>query len=698
VIALGQAHEGLIIAKLRADDVQLLAYLLKTRHLSPPIVYVTAEHSRVQQAGARSRAGGGAVAFAATVRYNAPGMVEAATRRWSVRALAVAAVALACVPVAMAGVETDVEEGIGRFLAEAFIAQRGRLSQPPIDGWITGMGAELVACCPRRDLDYHFIVLDSPEANGFALPGGWVFVTAGLLETVRSDDEVAAVMAHELGHLVDRDFQRIIARTLLWLGVAELVRDSGRDDLVPLVQGVQLVNTLRHSRRREAQADDVGCGIAWDAGYDPTALVEFLGSAPAWSYLETVFATHPHPDRRGGWIRERIATLRADDPAGALALARSLVRRGRCGAARRLLDETLPGDDAGRRALLERIAHLTATAPTDAADRLGLPDDALADLTSARSCLDGAASGGEATRAEAWRRLRRMWEDAEIERALVVAQAYDPELTDVGYLGLLAQTVDLMHRAVRGGNLVARTLSMRSSTANGLRTLAGDLSTAGTAPDGLPVLELTAQRAAALAAEVAESADQDIAGLARLAGDYCEAARLVAPLLLQLASAGEGDPMGRLVFSRFMIIQAQVTGLSSRIARLDADAEPLAACAWRAAIDLHVLRLNLTGAAARSHVRPALVRVIARRLRTSPGRLKAEWRARGGLGDAALVRLEESLEADGREFGSRLRAAQIIIRLSFCDAQEQVAVGPKENSTREGEDTVALRGTVGHPQ
>lgn len=599
--------------------------------------------------------------------------------RGTSRALAAAVLVLALSASVHAGVESDLEEGVGNFLAQAFIAQRGRLSQPPIDAWIADMASELVAACPRRDLDYHFIVLDSPEANGFALPGGWVFITAGLLESARSDDEIAAVIAHELGHLVDHDFQRLVLRTLLWLGVAELVRDVGSDDLVPLVQGVQLVNTLRHSRRQEAQADDVGCVIAWRAGYDPTALVDFLGTAPAWSYLETVFATHPHPERRATWIRKRVAALRSEDPAGTLRLARALIRRCRPERAERLLAEPLPGEYEQDRVVLRAQikASFAGIEPQGDAAGVMLSDKVQADLATAISRVDGALANTEHDRAAAWRRLRALWDDGEIERALLVAQAADPELGDASYLALLVQAVKAMHRVVRGGNLVARTLALDANTANGLRALAGDLGGVGCEAQWAAALSAVAQQTTTLAMRFADIYGVETRELAQLAADYHELGRMVAPLLLELASSGPGDPMGRLTFGRFMILQGRVAALRARLAALDERLDLLAATTWQRAIELYRLRLNLAGVMAPSRIRPRLLRSIARRTGASPGRIKDAWRAGGGLGDAIRQVLDEGLVDDNRAFSSQLRVTQIVMRLSFRDTQEQVFAGRK---------------------
>jgi len=614
--------------------------------------------------------------------------------RWLPPALS--ALALLLGTGATGSVETELEEGIGRWMAEVFIAQRGRLSQPPIDDWVVGLGRELVAHSPRRDLDYHFVVLDSPEANGFALPGGWVFVTAGLLESMRNEDELAAVMAHELAHLANRDFQRVAVRTAVFLGIAELLRREERTDLVPLVRAVQLVNSLHHSREREAQADRAGAGIAWAAGYDPIAMTSFLGDEPKWSYLQMVFATHPHPNRRSQWLRERVGQLRQDDPSGAARMAESLIDRGRCSAARRLLAEPLPGLEQERLRLLERAAQCAV--PSGESARGGLLPSASTDaVLAAGEALARARRRNEAARTKAWQRLRRLWRDHHINRALTVAQAYDPEIRDPAYLGLLAQAAHLMHRALRGGNLVARTLTMRSTTARGVTELAEELCRTRAAADDGPVLVRAAAELADAARRLERQASE-VGDLSRLAREYHESGRLVAPLLIELALAGEGDPLGRLVFSRFMVIETQVRTLDRRIGDLDHKAETIAAGAWEESVRLRRLQLTVAGIAAGPSARRAMAALTSRRVCPDSDELLASWEELGGLGEAVLAAIRRGLEPDDARFSSDLRATQILMRIAFLRAKEQVAWGEKGNASSEGAGTVALRGAVGHPQ
>lgn len=602
------------------------------------------------------------------------------------------AVLLAGALPALAGVETEIEEGIGRWIAEAFIAQRGRLDQPPIADWVSEVGNDLLIHTPRDDLTYHFVVLDSPEANGFALPGGWIFITAGLLETMDSEDELAAIMAHELAHMVDRDFQRMVKRTAMWLAVAQILREADRDDWVPLVQAAQLVNTLRHSRRQEAQADHVGARIAWDAGYHPLGIADFLGTEGSWSYLETVFATHPDRNRRAEWLVEHVSEFRSEDPEGALRLANSLLLRGRCAVAAEMMQEPLaPGYEQQREELLLRTEHCRVTAVRPKG--MALPVESSASLRDGVEKLAQARAEADKPTESAWRMLRRIRDDRQLGQALTLAQVIDPQLTDVAYLALLAQTVDLLHRTLRGADLLSRSINMRSSTTGGLTVAAERAAVARAAEAEAATLEGLAEGLREVTLRLTTGMEGESEELARLAGGYHRAGRLVAPLLIELAEGGAGDGR-RLTFSRFMILQGQVRMLAMRMDDLDESAEEIAAEQWGASVRLRRAQLDLIGIEAAPSAREALVPLVARRVRAEPSALIAAWSETGGLGEAALALLEEQLEPDDDPFGSRLRAKQIIMRLASIEAQEQVAWAKTEKQTAKGADRFALRGAI----
>lgn len=669
---------------------------------------------------------------------------EQVRRRWGVVLCLVAVLVGACAAPALANVETEIEEGLGRLMAEAFCRQRGVLDQPLLQDWVEEIGRQIVTESPRKDLHHHFIILDSPESNAFALPGGYVFVTAGLLESLSCEDELAAIMAHEAAHLANRDFQRMLKRQLMFIAFAAILRHNEEPELVNLTYAVQVVNTLRHSRRREAQADAVGVKLATQAGYDARGLTHFLSriGAGRWSYLETVFSTHPHPTKRIAWIDLQLQELRSREPEQMLAVAEALVARGRYSAAAEAL-EGLGGPASARLAarretLLGEVALARGDGPTagrhfTAALRLA-PDDERARAGKARAeqmqpgapvawdglsreqtaALEGAeAEVGDSQEAArgasraAWQHLRALWRNRQVARALELAQVFDPELRDPAYLCLVAQTWDMLNQVVQGSNLVARTLSLRDEVAGGLGELCRDLPTAqpGTEQGAGTLLKLTAELPET-GPPAAKGSVEAAGQLARVARGYERSAASLAPILLELLAAGEGDPLGRLVFSRFAVLQTQVALNQRRLHRLHREAWEEARAAWLSDLELRRMRLNLMGAAAPPPGRDICVRLIGRQLRESEEVVASEWDRLGALGDATLALARQQLglvrgaQADDapsngagppRQFSPELRALRITLRISELEVSaEQVRSNCPEKTHQQGSAEQAL--------
>ncbi len=217
--------------------------------------------------------------------------------------------------------------------------------------YVAEIGGRLVKSSELPDLEFTFTVLNSPEANAFALPGGYVYVTRGLLALANSEAELASVLAHEIGHVTARHAaQRYNRAAAVELGTAvlgALAGDPGVDGLAR-VGGELFLKGF--SREQELQADMLGVRYMSRAGYDPEASVTFLRTLAGHSALERTlagregrgavedfFATHPRTEDR---LREAAAAARASGARAGAPLRRD-----------RFLDaiDGLPyGDDPGQ--------------------------------------------------------------------------------------------------------------------------------------------------------------------------------------------------------------------------------------------------------------------------------------------------------------------------------------------------------------
>lgn len=163
-------------------------------------------------------------------------------------------------------------------------ATLGVLDGEPLAPYVAAVGARVAAHSPRQDVTYTFRIVDRPEPNAFALPAGPIFVTRGLLALLGSEDELAGVLAHEVGHVAARHTSQrasVEAPLALVFGVPAALAGTVNGTLgrVVAVPGrvADAVLVAPFSRVQEHRADDIGMDLAAAAGYDPLA----LGSALA---------------------------------------------------------------------------------------------------------------------------------------------------------------------------------------------------------------------------------------------------------------------------------------------------------------------------------------------------------------------------------------------------------------------------------
>jgi predicted Zn-dependent protease len=209
------------------------------------------------------------------------------------------------------------ELGIGRQLDPQVKNQFGVYEAPELQRYVEEIGQKLAASSHRSELKYHFTVVDSTDINAFALPGGYVYVTRGLLAYLNSEAELAAVLGHEIGHVTARhsvqQYSKAqvanIGSALLGIFVPELGTSLGQNLMGVL--GTAILSG--YSRQDELQADRLGAEYLARTGYDPQAMVQTVavlknhelfsqelakheGREPR--TYHGLFATHPDNDTR----------------------------------------------------------------------------------------------------------------------------------------------------------------------------------------------------------------------------------------------------------------------------------------------------------------------------------------------------------------------------------------------------------------
>src|SRR5438034_2746379 len=182
----------------------------------------------------------------------------------------------------------------------------GVADTPALQSYVQTMGRKLVRVSHRPNLEGHFTVVDSPVVNAFAIPGGYVYLTRGILAYLGNEAELAGVMGHEIGHVTARHSVRQMTREQLaqiGLGVGSVLSPTF-GQFGNLAQSSAGLLFLRFSRDDEREADRLGVEYAARAAYDPREVSNFfdvLGRLSAANDRQTIpgwLSTHPDPPQR----------------------------------------------------------------------------------------------------------------------------------------------------------------------------------------------------------------------------------------------------------------------------------------------------------------------------------------------------------------------------------------------------------------
>lgn len=187
--------------------------------------------------------------------------------------------------------------------------QMPRSKDRALDRRIQDVGKRIARISPKPDWEWEFTLFENDSPNAFALPGGKVGVNTGLFKVAKNDDQLAAVIGHEVAHAIARHGNERMSQGILAQGgVAAAGVASGGDQLTTIgaALAAQYLFTLPNSRVQESEADHIGLLYMAEAGYDPRAAVDLwrnMEAAGAGRQLEWM-STHPSPGNRIARLQE----------------------------------------------------------------------------------------------------------------------------------------------------------------------------------------------------------------------------------------------------------------------------------------------------------------------------------------------------------------------------------------------------------
>jgi len=218
-------------------------------------------------------------------------------------------------------VSESQEIALGRENDKTITAQMGLYDDDALQAYVQWLGRRLAARSERPGLEWTFRVVDDPVVNAFALPGGYIYITRGILAHMESEAELAAVIGHEIGHVTARHSASQISKAQLaqaGFNVGAILAPEQAARFGNLAQSGLGLAFLKFGRDDERQADDLGLRYMVAAGYDARQMADVFdmldrvsassgaGGTPGW------MSTHPAPENRRERAEARIAALNYD--------------------------------------------------------------------------------------------------------------------------------------------------------------------------------------------------------------------------------------------------------------------------------------------------------------------------------------------------------------------------------------------------
>ena len=220
-----------------------------------------------------------------------------------------------CLPLQAGAMSIGEERTISEQLLYSVRAQFHLLDAPDISQYINDLGYQVLKVAGPQYFNYHFFVVKSNEFKAFAAPGGLVFFYSGLIRTMKTENELVSVLAHEIGHVVSRHIAQRVAKSgkisalTMGLGLAALA--LGKPELLIGSMAAGQAMNLHYSRQDEEEADRLSFGWMKDMHRNPIAMEDMLRTMRRITRyrsdkLPQYLLTHPNPEARSNYVESLI--------------------------------------------------------------------------------------------------------------------------------------------------------------------------------------------------------------------------------------------------------------------------------------------------------------------------------------------------------------------------------------------------------
>ena len=201
---------------------------------------------------------------------------------------------------------------IGRKYAPEIERQMGgRIPNESLQNYIDTVGQKIARVSHKPNLQYHFTALDEKSTNALALPGGYVFITKGMLEKLSTEAQLASILAHEITHIVARHSAAAMSREIgIDILLSAVTTDKTPKGVKTAANMTRQILGLRYSRSDEREADLAGLDYMVRAGYNPYGMIETMQMLQNEQKTRPIefFSTHPAPQNRLTYLTQTIQT------------------------------------------------------------------------------------------------------------------------------------------------------------------------------------------------------------------------------------------------------------------------------------------------------------------------------------------------------------------------------------------------------